>query len=389
MNSRIGGIVLSLVIAGLVGWFLMTHERQSQEFYVGFSGEARYNPFLAAERLLNELDIEADSRETFRPSEWLPPGTDTLIVYANPVLTESVELASLYDWVSIEGGHLVLLPPRDDDVNVDVLFTEFGLTMLPTNDLAEDGVDEEAGGGDTGDEEVADADTEAPEDEVDYEVDLSATPYRLEAFDADASASLYDDLGNIALRRAEGNGYVTAVASEYYFNNYWLNEADHARLLLDVVAGYVVPGKVWFVYQMSFPPLWKVILDAAPYLLSTLALILVFWLWSRMPRFGPLVEAQPDTRRSIGEHVAAAGRFGWRYDGAAALIDDTVRATLHEAERRHPGLTRQPRAKQAETLAHMTGLDAQDILDALSGGEMPARDFTESIQLLQTLRKKL
>ena len=382
MSSRIGGIVMTLVIAGLVGWFLLTHERQTEEVYVGFSGEARYNPFLAAERLLNEVDIEADSRETFRPSEWLPPGTDTLIVYANPVLTESVELASLYDWVRSEGGHLVLLPPKDDDVSVDLLFTEFRLLLLPTDDLAEDVDGEEHGA-------EADTDTDVPEADADYEVDLSAARYRLEALDADASASLADDLGNVALRRAEGNGYVTAIASEYYFDNYWLNEADHARLLLDVVAGYVVPGKVWFVFQMSFPPLWKVILDAAPYLLSTLLLVLVFWLWSRIPRFGPLVEARPDSRRSIVEHVAAAGRFGWRYDGTAALVDDTVRATLHEAERRHPGITRQPQAKQAETLAHMTGLDAQDILDALRGGEMPARDFTESIQLLQTLRKKL
>jgi len=382
MNSRIGSIVMTLVIAGLVGWFLLTHERQEREFYVGFSGEARYNPFLAAERLLNELDIEADSRETFRPSEWLPPGTDTLVVYANPVLTESAELASLHYWVSVEGGHLVMLPPRNDDVSVDVLLTEFGLIMEPVDDVLED----------TGSEEDAadtDAAAEALEDDVDYEVDLSLTQYRLMALDADASASLTDDLGNIVLRRAEGNGYVTAVASEYYFDNYRLNEADHARLLLDVVAGYVVPGNVWFVFQMSFPPLWKVILDAAPYLLLTLALMLVFWLWSRMPRFGPLIEARQDSRRSIGEHVEAAGRFGWRYDGAAALIDDTVRATLHDAERRHPGIARQPRAKQAETLAHMTGLDAQDILDALGGGEMPARDFTESIQLLQILRKRL
>ena len=378
MSSRIGGIVMTLVVAGLVGWFLWTHERQSEEVYVGFSGEARYNPFLAAERLLSEFDIEADSRETFRPSEWLPPGTDTLIVYANPVLTEPVELASLHEWVSVGGGHLVLLPPKDGDVNVDVLFTEFGLTMFPADDLEED-VD--AG------ENTADADSDASD--VDYEVDLSLAQHRLEALGADASATLYDDLGNIALRRAEGNGYVTAIGSEHYFDNYWLDDADHARLLLDVVAGYVVPGKVWFVFQMSFPPLWKVILDAAPYLLSTLALMLVFWLWSRVPRFGPLIEARPDSRRSIGEHVEAAGRFGWRYDGAAALVDDTVRATLHDAERRHPGITRQPRAKQAETLAHMTGLDAQDILDALGGGEMPARDFTESIQLLQTLRKKL
>ncbi|MEO1244897.1 MAG: DUF4350 domain-containing protein [Pseudomonadota bacterium] len=381
MRSQIAGAAVALAIAALVAWFLSTHERETREAYVGFSGEARYNKFLAAEKLLQGFEVDADSRDSFKPSNWLPPGSDTLVVYANPGLAEENEFDVLFDWVSVQGGHLVLLPPDEINIDVELFLASFDVTLERLEE-----VDPETGANVEDDDEIV----EENEETYEYTVNLSSTQYRIRAEPGDQMATLEDDKGYIAVRFPEGNGYVTVLASDQYFSNHTLQHLDHARLLLDVVAGYVAPGKVWFVLSATFPPLWKLIVEAAPYLLLTLALMLAFWLWSLIPRFGPAVEALPESRRSIAEHILAAGRFTWRHDGAVALADNAIRATLHDAERKHPGIGRLPASKQAETLDHLTGLDAGRIFDALVSAEgQSAREFTESIQLLQTIRKKL
>jgi hypothetical protein len=73
-----------LLIAGYLAWFYTSHEREEYEIVTGYRGEARYNQFLAADRLLNELGIEAESRESFLPSEWLPPASDTIVMSLDP-----------------------------------------------------------------------------------------------------------------------------------------------------------------------------------------------------------------------------------------------------------------------------------------------------------------
>ena len=64
MRSSVVGIVCVVATVGLAAWFFLTHERITEETYVGFQGEARANEFLAAEYLLKELGYEADSRSS-------------------------------------------------------------------------------------------------------------------------------------------------------------------------------------------------------------------------------------------------------------------------------------------------------------------------------------
>ncbi len=382
MRPTLVTLVSLLIFAALVAWFLATYEREEVEVYEGYQGEARWNPWLAAEMLLNRLGIESDTRESLQPTEWLPPATDTLIVRANPTISVGDELDALYSWVQASGGHLVLLPPAEESADVDLLLSLFGLGFEEVESDTDADYDAES---------AAEEDDAEDDDAYDYLVALGMTRYRVtNTLDEGAATTLEDEKGNIAVRVADGNGFVTAIASERYFTNTMLEDADHARLLLDVVAGYVDPGKVWFVFQSDFPPLWLVIWQAAPYLVVTLAAALLLWLWAALPRFGPKVDPDDEDRRSINEHVSAAGSFAWRHEGSQALADSVVRALLHEAERRHPGIGRLPVEKQAESLAHLTGLDAQTILDGLVGaGDNRPRDFTDNIQLLQTIRKAL
>ena len=111
---------------------------------------------------------------------------------------------------------------------------------------------------------VEDEDDEGEEEEYDYFLALSSTYYRIDASDEDAlSATLSDEKGNVLARRSWEDGFVTVVASPWYFSNGEIDDSDHARLLLDVVAGYVAPGKTWFIYSSAFPSLWEVIWTTA------------------------------------------------------------------------------------------------------------------------------
>lgn len=372
-------------IAGLVGlagvlfaaWFFMTHEKVTTIQYTGYRGEARVNDFLAAELLLTELGIQADSRQSLTPSEWLPATGDTIVSRLSTSMAVGFEQGMLLSWIS-NGGHLVLLPPAEKSRLLDEYLATFGLRLVRTDtrgaayDAADDG------------------DAEDDESYV-YLVDLENTAYRIEAdYEDGLDATLSDDKGLIAARKRFGNGHLTLVSTSVYFGNGKLGQSDHARLLLDVIAGSVPAGKVWFIYDATFPSLWQVLWRNVPLAMVGAALVLALWLWSIVPRFGPAVLPGPPVRRSIVEHVQAAGHFTWRNHGARSLVAGSIAAVMHEAEFRHPGIDRLPVHDQAKRIAAMSGLPAAAILEVLTSRD-PLRDraFTRDMRLLQRIRKNL
>jgi hypothetical protein len=376
-QSTIALLVL-LATTIFAAWFFTTHEKRLRHEFTGYRGEARVNDYLAADMLLNELDIEADSRASLIPSEWLPEYGDTIVTRLSTNIAIGAERDLLTAWVA-DGGHLVLLPPENESRIVDEFLQSLGFRLV-THD--EDEVDE--GGED-------ESENDGDEDDYEYLVDLDDTWYRIEMADESTlGARLSDELGAVAARRTWVSGYVTVLASANYFTNYSLDQSSHARLLLDAVAGYVEPGKVWFIYDAAFPALWQVIWDNAPFIVIGLMIVLITWLWSIMPTFGPAIRPDRAVRRSILEHVRAAGHFSWRNQGVRALASSSAAAVMHEAETRHPGIGRLPTQDQARQIAKLTGLTAQEILDVLIDQETPRhREFTHNMQALQQIRKRL
>lgn len=377
MRQSTVALLILLACTILAAWFFTTHEKVSRKEFTGYTGEARVNDFLAADLLLQELGIESDSRPSLTPSEWLPEFTDTLVVRLSPAFSVESERELLTDWV-LDGGHLVLLPPDQESRVVDEFLAFLGFQLFPIETEEDD---------DSGDE----SETDDEQESYDYQVDLENTRYRVDVtFEDSLGATLSDDKGIVVARRELGAGYVTVVATSRYFSNRSIDESDHARLLLDTVAGYIQPGNVWFIYDASFAPLWQLIWDNAPYVVISFAVILVFWLWSIMPKFGPAIRPESLARRSIIEHVGAAGHFAWRNNGAGVLAASSAAAVMHDAESRHPGISRLSALSQAKQLARMTGLPAQAITDALTGSGQPRhRDFTHDMQALQRIRKKI
>ncbi|HNP63428.1 MAG TPA: hypothetical protein PKH39_05790 [Woeseiaceae bacterium] len=367
-------LVLGLTLFG--AWFLQTHHKVVDRQFVGYSGEARYNDFLAAELLLREMGIEADSRASLTPSEWLPYYHDTIVSRTSESIAIMDEQSLLLDWI-LNGGHLVLLPPRQASRITDEFIQGFGARFVELEHIPDE--DEDAENDATSDEEF------------DYFFNLSTSSLRVEVADAnDYSATLYDEFGYIAARRSWGSGYVTLIADDEYFLNRSLGDEDHARFLLDVVAGYVPSGKVWFVLDSSFPALWQLIWNNAAYAVVAAAAALMLWLWSVIPKFGPAIEPAVTARRSILEHVSAAGHFAWRHHGTASLARSSIDALLHDAEIRHPDISRMSPDNQARALARLSDIDAQTILAVLlHHNESRHREFANNIQALQKVRKRL
>lgn len=370
-------IALLLVLAATIfaAWFFTTHEKRVRQEFTGYQGEARVNDFLAAELLVDELGIDAESRSSWTPSEWLPESSDTIVTRLSTSVAIQSERDSLTSWID-SGGHLVLLPPIQESGVVDELLIDLGFHLIK---IEPDDIDQQ----DTNEDIDADA--------YEYRVDLENTFYRIDTSDDyTLDAELSDDHGMIVARRSWGGGYVTLVANANFFTNFSLDQSNHARLLMDTIAGYVDPGKVWFIFQSSYPSLWQVIWNNAPYLVGSLAITLLLWLWSIMPTFGPAIQADAAVRRSIIEHVRAAGHFVWRNHGAKTLAGSSTAAVMHEAESKHPGIGRLSAEKQARQIAKLTGLSAQEIMDVLVNQTFPRhRDFTHNMQALQRIRKKL
>lgn len=370
-------VMLLLILAGTLfaSWFFTTHEKVTSIQLVGYRGEARFNDFLAAEMLLNELGIDSDSRPSLIPSRWLPGTGDSLVTRLSSTFSTGIERALLIEWVQ-NGGHLFLLPAAYDSAVIDDFLEQLGYRLTR--------IEPDPAG-------AAGEESDEPERVYTYYIDLDSTIYRIEVLAAASpSAAVTDEKGAIIARHGLGTGYVTVIASPNYFVNSQIDESDHARLLMDVVAGYVDPQKVWFIYDASFPTLWQVIWEKAPFAVIGVGMTIIIWLWSIVPKFGPAILPDPPVRRSIMEHVRAAGHFVWRHAGARFLATSSVAAIMHEAEYRHPGISRLPPQQQARLIARMTGLAEGPVMDVFLNRDEPRhREFTHNMQALQRMREEL
>ena len=368
----ISAIVLA-AIAVLVGAWYATHEEVERERYVGFRGEARINDYFAAELLIRELGFEAESRPTLTPSEWMPDPTDTMILQLSEAISIGDERNAVLDWVHA-GGHMILLPPGDSSDTIDSFLAEFSLELIELY-YSDD-----------------DEPTEVAEDDTEYANEYAIEPvWGMQdiAWTGNADVIRNDNLV-FAARRTFGDGYVTLLTESTPFTNQYLEEGDNARLFADIVVGELESGKVWITFEATFSPLWQIIWRSAPFVVATSALFLLLWIWHAMPAFGPKQVVESASRRSIIEHIRASGIFTWRKHGGAHLMESSTQALVHEAAAKHPGLSKRSTEEQARVIAKITGMSAQKVMDALHGHPDPKhREFTNSMQKLQSIRKEL
>ena len=185
------------------------------------------------------------------------------------------------------------------------------------------------------------------------------------------------------LHLGAGDGDVWVFSDMDIFRNHRLHHLDHAALLEHISQGRT---QVWWATSIDVPPLsfwaWQ---RAWPLILSLLLLLVVF-LWQKMPRRGVVLSSSQQQAQDFTDHLRASAALLWRINQKRPLLEPLQREVLNKLAR-HPGGTDSQRREQIA--ADISGLSQDLIHQALHAVPDNDAELQQQVALLQYLRQSL
>lgn len=365
-----GLLMVSTLTAGA---FLALYEPVETPREVGPSGEAVRNPYHAAQLLLSELGASASPRYGLGQLPPDPHGTTLLVLTQN--IDERHQLTPRLLDHAQRGGHVVVVPASEDVAQgLDPLLNAVDVVAEPVRWDASSTLEV---GGDA--HSVAGVST------------LFAPAARSLLHTCPGTFAHTEDGDPVGVRATcpYGDGTITVLATPQLLTNYSLRpeQGDNAVFLWDTVAtSGSPPEQVFLVLRGEVPSFLALLWGRAwPALLSLGALLLGVALWQGQ-RLGPLATAPPPTRRSLVEHLDAAGALLWRHGEHTALLAPMRSAVLRRLSQRQPALAQLEGPPLVRAVVEATGQPAERVEAALLTTEVGDRtDFVARVQALQAL----
>ncbi|MEJ2593122.1 MAG: DUF4350 domain-containing protein [Candidatus Thiodiazotropha sp.] len=427
-SNRIATVAVIFLLVSLLGftgyWFYNNYERVEEEVRTGQSAEARRNPWLAAEQLLDRLGLRVESRSGRRYLTSPPETVGVLFVRDLGAPLPQARQDALLAWAK-GGGHLVLSPGllRESDTDHSLL-ARFGIT-LESSDATEtetqDGTDQpddtengsQSAGDRNGDAQtgsqpgsgtdtatckagVKRTDGHTHPDTQDFVISLPDSEESLHiGFDPDRWFTVDSDYEHWEAPGDEapnllvfpwGSGRVTFLSDDRFWDNDRIGDQDHALLLARLADGY---DRAWLLYSSQMPSLLRLLWSKAPYLLTGLGLFTLLLLWWMTRRTGPRLYRAYDQRRDLLEHLQAAAEFAWRTNSSSGLLENARRQVERRWLSSHPRLQHLAQPARCQWLADRTGMTAQRIEQALYGNAAEGAQLIKNTTILQRLMSAL
>ena len=379
MNTRpllIGGLVL-VCLALATAWFLANFERRTESEHTGFHGKARRDQWLAAERLLQRMGAKAVSVRSLPELASLPTSATLMLPMGRQSLNPQSR-RSLLNWVN-HGGRLIV--EAEPLYQPDPVLDMFGVQRKAVK--AAEGAKKTAA--DIAGRKIVKIDLppelEPVEALLGRYMDLQAR---------NPIAHFGDDRATAALLLRFGSGHVLALNEFDVFSNRMISEHDHAEFLWRIVQMDSGMPSVFFFFDPKKLSLFDWLGANAWSALASGGLFLALWLWSAVPRLGPIAPDPERARRRLLDHLRASGRFLWVHGGAQLLIDAARDACLRRITRVHPDLIASAEPERSARLQELIGLDVEQSR-RLFTQTAPARmiDFLQAIRLYQTVHERL
>jgi len=325
----------ALLVAGLV-WYLSGFERVPVTERVGYSGEARLRPFLAAERFAERMGVAARELRALPELDQLPPAGVLLLPRQRQSL-EARRAAQLAVWVAA-GNHLIVEAERAGVA--DPLLAQLGIAR-----------------------------SRAPAWLRTVQAELPGTGRKLTV--SGFSASRVQAAGQTPgfrvgpagderlLTVRHGAGLVSAAVDLNFARNVLIGQNDNAELLWTLMTLRPAAELLVFHHPRRLS-LWGFLVARAPGVLLAAAALLALWLWRIAPRYGTVLPDPPSARRRLLDHLRAGGRFLWSQGRRAQLAAAAREAALRRVARAYPDFASAPPAAQAARLAALAGLSTDD-----------------------------
>lgn len=373
-------IVVSLIVVvmGLSIWFFVTNfDLVASKAPLGPSAKARKDPYLAAGRLVDALGVPA---EGFASIASVPEETVVIYLAGDRAGFVGRRQDDLVSWVE-SGGHLVLVlqkPQNDDaweDENEpvrDELLLNLGITAYPVPSSS-----------------IETISTPLPGDSkrrVNLEIDGLATLDSRE----DPIFEIKDSADSVVLLTvARGFGRVTAIVDDDWATNEKIGDHDHATLFWELVKG-TEPSGLWLVRGDDLPGFMALLFRYGWPALLAFGVLVLCWVVRAGARFGPLLEVEVGDRRSLLEHLDAAGRFLWRCHAHEPMLRPVRENLVREIGRRRPAWARISDEDKVARLAELSDLSTERVQHALMEEKIgDAHGFVLAIKDLKKMESNL
>ncbi len=407
-------MVLGLVLLALGGWGLyMSIEVYYETEHSGWSREALYNPYLAAQTFMNESGIEVTDVDTLVKLDQLD-GLGTLFFSdANQVRTPR-QLKQVTDWLEI-GGNVIYsadsvshdddLLLREFDVEVDWSDTEddsaaggeeksLSETLREYNRQIEEGKSREEITREFGRAEEALTRVKFDDDigEIEVAFDTSRVLQHASFDDTDN-----DDLNppfswsnseyGIHMMQFEvGDGLLTIVSDPGIWTSYHIDKHDHAYLLWLLSSD---DGGFAILRSVLHDSIWVVMKRNASELLIAAGLFIVMMVWRQGYRFGRMLPRNLSRTRALGEHFSSVSHYLWHRRRAEYLLAPLRQAVLRRASLTLGEFARADQARQFELIAERCDLNPEAIARAFSIDQFNETSFVQTVRLLKRIEQLL
>lgn len=395
--------VIICLLSGLLvclGYFVFSQlERYTRYKDSAMNIDALLNPWLAAQRFLEKQSIPSHRGFNLFPIlEKLEPEDILVLNNSGPILNDALE-KRLMEWMN-KGGHLVMNATREWDAetanNPDPFLEALGIVLwqpeqeTPDTDEGSDSNKEADTEKDAQQSALCEADAFSHQHWIAWENELiqikAPADFDL-AYSEELDVTTSGYWPNVFVQRVVGQGKLTVMLDTGIWSNDQIAQLDHAYLLWRLSDGH---DTVWFAQANGSESLLEMLQRTAPWLLLSVLLLILVWVWQKSIRFGPLLPSPSGSERKITEHIRASTRFDWFHGQSELLLEHIRNDIRHRVFQHNPVSFTEDRQAWLDTTEQITEMKREQIRELMScPAPTQEQQWTLLIQQLQALRKAL
>ena len=368
------GVVAGL---GLYLWFIPWITTSIGPFY---GPKALTNPYLAAEMFLERHGVRIEKRGDASDLSFALASSDVLLMTNQSGDFAPEDVDALFDWVEA-GGTLIYQSTTlyaEDGKYVDRILAETShrLEVNQTRDRTH-----------TPSADVHHFDVTCPD--TTNTTSISLGEHRNYQVDLAKRVTLVPTRGEKPQARFayiepnRGLGQLVILTSLRQWRNNLIHCNDNARFLLDIVLqGSEQDTWLTWLDGAKAQPLYRQLWAWFPHTIATIGVLLLCWLWNRIPRERPIKNVLPQRENAIEDYLMRRAIFRWssvhsleQLNPLRAEILGRTKSVLTQADHERISLT--------------TGLSFDEITSALNNNTWTGqREFIKTVDTLSRIRGK-